>query len=906
MRKTLGVALVLLLLLGTISPASTAELGTENSLAVFITYPYGDYEIGSQVNVTVHVFQAGEYFDPDGVDLEIRESGKYVDLTRTATGVYTGSFVIVWEDLSDYLGVYLDADADPISGYSVRDTVLVDTVYSRFQVYSIWLTPVEGELRPGQDITLEVQATYQGEFVDPDPGSIRVHVHDHDTEGDPINLDTTRIGVGRYRASTSLPDDATSSALFEVGVSANLTITIPTAHGDEEYTDSTGGWRSYGMDLFDVWGNLKEVSRDEILVDLYVRDDDGLPVVDADVSLEFSYMAEWWNKIPFGTEDGQTDENGSLATIIDLSDVPDNAGTIWVEGNVTSDGSFQEIQTILFVSEDNNTGLGRQGDFYVDIIDEEMSYENGSLWLKNRATSYGDELSDTEVYVYVVTEYDIVNHSAEETDASGEFEVEFQVPDRVEFGAYKESFATTYYHALINGSWMFVEETHINGTFDAEGLSVPPDEPQTILQVGPAVPGENLSIEFSNPVLDGVDEVASVLWGIGAAPMDRPNLPEWRRWTPSSAWPAGGYAECQWTGQGYVANVSVPDFLPVGTKLSIVPMISSLDVVYGSMMGPFRWITVSEENSEPVTTIIEPAEDEVVSGTVTVQGTAADDIAVEMVEIRIDDGDWIDAVGTGEWTFDLDTTGMEHGEHTLRVRSYDGTTYSDEKVITFIVDEPPELVEISLATGETLRGTVTLTGEVSDDEEVEVVQVRIDDDDWEDVAVDEQGTWSHELVTTDLDHGAHTLDVRVSDGVWWSDTVSVAFEVDQVPMVTIMDPVAGGTYTDNFFFNISASDDADVLLLEVRVDGGEWTSLGSIDRYSDHILVEDLVDGEHTYEARAFDGDQFSEVDIVTFTVERDEPRPQTSETNWLYVSIVVVVVVGIIIGVWYRGQRRS
>ena len=148
--------------------------------------------------------------------------------------------------------------------------------------------------------------------------------------------------------------------------------------------------------------------------------------------------------------------------------------------------------------------------------------------------------------------------------------------------------------------------------------------------------------------------------------------------------------------------------------------------------------------------------------------------------------------------------------------------------------------------------------------------------------------------------------VRVSDGVQWSDPVSVTFEVDQVPVVTIADPVTGGTYTEDFFFNGTASDDAEVMLIEVRVDNGEWTALVSTERWSDTILIKDLKDGEHSYEARAFDGVHYSEVDNVTFTVERDEARPQTSSTNWLYVSIVCALAVGIIIGVWYRGQRRS
>ena len=913
MRRTLGVALVLLLFLGALSPVITADVGTENSLAVFITYPYGDYEIGSQVNVTVHVFQAGEYFDPEGVDLEIRESGKNIDLTKAATGVYTGNFVIVWEDLSDYLGVYLDANAEPISGSSVWHTVLMNTVYTRFQVSSVWLTPADRELRPGQDITLEVQATYQGEFVDPDPGSIRVHVHDHDTEGDPINLDTTRIGVGRYRTSTSLPEDATSSASFEVGASANLTITIPTAHGDEEFTHKDGGWRPYNMDPFDVWVNLKEVSREEILVDLFVRDDDDLPVVDAEVSLEFSYMEGIMDRTPIGSDDGRTDENGSLATLIDLSDVPTETSNIWVEGNVTSDGTFQEIQRILFLSEINIDGLGRQGRFDVEIIGEEMSYENGSLWLKNRATSYGDELSGSDVYVYVVSDYGVVNNSVEETDASGEFEVEFQVPELVEFGSIPSGFTTTYYHALVNGSWTSVEQTHIKGVFGGEGFSRPPDAPQTMLNVGPAVAGENLSIEFSNPLLDGVEEVATVMWGIGEASltMGRPILRQWSRWTPLPSLLIGGYAECQWTGEGYVANVTVPDFLPVGTELSIVPSINLLDVAGEGVMGPIRWVTISEENPEPMATIIIPAEDEVVNGTITLQGTAADDGVVEKVQVRVVGGNWIDAEGTEEWTFDLDTTEIIYGNFTIQVRAFDGTAYSVLASVKVLLDNPPSVTVVDQTVWLVHEENLVAVGRANDDKWPTSVEVRIDGGEWVEETVDSQGYpfgyyWNHAINLSTIPFGDHILEVRSFDGSHYSPIESIGFFTDRTPIVTIENPLMGETHTGSLMVEGLANDDLEIVKVELRIESGNWTVVEGTEKWSHVLELSGYDEGNLTVEVRAFDGIHYSQVTSVTFTVDHNEPNPQTSGNNWLYVSIVMVVAVGIIIGVWYRGQRRS
>ena len=262
---------------------------------------------------------------------------------------------------------------------------------------------------------------------------------------------------------------------------------------------------------------------------------------------------------------------------------------------------------------------------------------------------------------------------------------------------------------------------------------------------------------------------------------------------------------------------------------------------------------------------------ETISGIVTLEGEALDDDKVEVVQVQIDGGEWVDAEGTDEWTFELDTTEMENGEHTLRIRSYDGTSYSEETVITFLVDEPPVVGDMSIGTGDTLGGTVTITGESSDDVGVDGVQVRVDGGEWVDVEVDEDGNWSHDLDTTGLSHGDHTLEVRVFDGNQWSDPTSVEFQVDQMPEVVILSPEVDAKYKKNFEFNGTASDDAEVVRVEFRLDGGEWETADGTQVWNYAVKVKDMKKGEHTVEARAYDGSQYSDTVSVTFKVEVEE-----------------------------------
>jgi cyclophilin family peptidyl-prolyl cis-trans isomerase len=76
-----------------------------------------------------------------------------------------------------------------------------------------------------------------------------------------------------------------------------------------------------------------------------------------------------------------------------------------------------------------------------------------------------------------------------------------------------------------------------------------------------------------------------------------------------------------------------------------------------------------------------------VSDTITISGLAFDmDGDVEKVEIKIDDGSWKPANGSTNWNYELDTTKLSDGEHTIKVRVYDGEFYSDESSIKINVD----------------------------------------------------------------------------------------------------------------------------------------------------------------------------------------------------------------------------
>ena len=80
-----------------------------------------------------------------------------------------------------------------------------------------------------------------------------------------------------------------------------------------------------------------------------------------------------------------------------------------------------------------------------------------------------------------------------------------------------------------------------------------------------------------------------------------------------------------------------------------------------------------------------------VTAATTVQGTTtAGTHPVQLVQVRVDEGEWANATGTTEWSYRLDPTDLAIGSHHLSVRAYDGTSWSNLTGVDFTVEAVPE------------------------------------------------------------------------------------------------------------------------------------------------------------------------------------------------------------------------
>jgi fibronectin type 3 domain-containing protein len=136
-----------------------------------------------------------------------------------------------------------------------------------------------------------------------------------------------------------------------------------------------------------------------------------------------------------------------------------------------------------------------------------------------------------------------------------------------------------------------------------------------------------------------------------------------------------------------VGNVLFYNDTDVTKGVTYYYKVSAKNVIGEGLLSSEVNATPVPSNQLPTCTLYYPQSGSSITGTIEVYGIASDgDSTVQRVEIKIDDGDWIWATGTTSWSYDLDTTELTNGQHTIYIRSYDGTNHSSEMSINVDVN----------------------------------------------------------------------------------------------------------------------------------------------------------------------------------------------------------------------------
>jgi hypothetical protein len=71
----------------------------------------------------------------------------------------------------------------------------------------------------------------------------------------------------------------------------------------------------------------------------------------------------------------------------------------------------------------------------------------------------------------------------------------------------------------------------------------------------------------------------------------------------------------------------------------------------------------------------------------TVAGTSDDIAGIDSIDVRVDNGTWVNASGTQEWTATIDATGLTLGDHRIEARALDSSGLETVQVIPVAVNE---------------------------------------------------------------------------------------------------------------------------------------------------------------------------------------------------------------------------
>jgi hypothetical protein len=122
--------------------------------------------------------------------------------------------------------------------------------------------------------------------------------------------------------------------------------------------------------------------------------------------------------------------------------------------------------------------------------------------------------------------------------------------------------------------------------------------------------------------------------------------------------------------------------LPNGLTLSSVGVLSgtpslagsfsfSVQVKDSSSATASRNFSINIASPSPSVTITSPVSGSSVAGIVSVSGTASDSVSITSVQVSVDGGSYSPASGTNTWSFNLNTSSLSNGPHSLTAQATD-------------------------------------------------------------------------------------------------------------------------------------------------------------------------------------------------------------------------------------------
>ncbi len=488
-NRTLVILAIALLIVTFAIPAVTAF--ANDGMKVIITLDKGeDYKGGDEGTVKVHVFNKGEYVDPDDAPkcaLEpeyggVPENARDIDLEKDATGIYSGTFDIFTSDVDDNDMMSLNTEAtygktdenDTI--YNTDETseyLSLDKGTTEDEEVSVNFKGVPDAASPGETITITVEVRKGGVLTDAEDLTVE---YEFELEGsESKNLPYNKISTGVYELELEIP--GTSKESFDVELKAEATI------GE----DTDWDWEFTRVDLLSVWYHKVTIGKTITKFDIYVCGPDGKAIENAEIN--FDWMGD---KGDGDKESSLTDSEGKATFQLSHDE---KTGDIEVEGTVLADGKTQHFEGWIEVQEidDDDDESWKEEEPYGYGLEVIMSRDSvsgsGSQEIQCIAYLDGQRVSDKEIHYYIYDQERIIAHGTVTTDINGEFTISFSYTKggddslNIDFEIANEEFYSFFgdredtldgMEYASTGDWLWVEEDEDEGNpeFDATSVKI--------------------------------------------------------------------------------------------------------------------------------------------------------------------------------------------------------------------------------------------------------------------------------------------------------------------------------------------------------------------------------------------------------------------------------------------------
>jgi hypothetical protein len=268
------------------------------------------------------------------------------------------------------------------------------------------------------------------------------------------------------------------------------------------------------------------------------------------------------------------------------------------------------------------------------------------------------------------------------------------------------------------------------------------------------------------------------------------------------------------------------------------------------------------DTTPPVVSITSPASGATISGTVTIQASASDNIGVSSVSFYVD-GALKCTVSAAPFACSWNTSASSNGGHSASATARDAAGNTARSSVTVFVnnvvsDTTPPVVSITSPTGSLVSGTVSIQATASDNVGVASVTFFIDG---VQVAIDAAAPYAYSWNTAAATNASHTLAATALDAAGNSSTASMVVTVNNgspsgdltPPTVAIITPFNGTTVSGNVNITVNASDNVKLARVELYIDGLLVNSSTAAFTYRWNLNGGKVSNGAHTLQAKAYD-----------------------------------------------------